>query len=414
MCGAEQLLRRKFDMVIGLQLGTACIWSLRLISACLLISLSSACIPKKKNAPTARVDSPSGAPSGATALPDHTAALALPPLSKTLEPFFQVGAAVEPNQLGTMKDLLTHHFGRLTAENAMKMEQVCRVQTCDFTRADMIASFARDHHMPMTGHALVWHQMVPGWFFRDGRAPASQGLVNERLQAHIFQMVSRYGDVVDNWDVVNEAISDQSDKVYRDGAEGSKWYETWGNEGYIRAAFEYAQKAAEAHDPSVKLYYNDYNVENPLKLRKIIDMVRNLRSQGIRVDGVGTQAHWGLEWPSLAEIERTILALRAENLDVKISELDISVYVKDDHERKVWQSQVANSPDLEERLKERYREIFELFKRNQASLAHVTFWGVSDDKTWLNYWPLRRDNYPLLFDRQHQPKPALRAILGVE
>jgi endo-1,4-beta-xylanase len=380
----------------------------------------TACIPKKDSRTTSASSSslssatPNAGPGPGASGFDHSLALSLPSLAETFAPYFPVGAAIEPYQVTQVGDILVKHFNRLTTENAMKFAPLCPTPRCNFTQADTIANFAREHHMPMTGHALVWHDMVPGWIFRDENVEAKPKLVADRLKAHIFQMVERYADVVDNWDVVNEAISDQAGKVYRDGAERSKWYTAFGDESYIRLAFELAHAAALAHDPTVKLYYNDYNVEKPEKRAKILQMVRELRKAGVRVDGVGIQGHWGIAWPKVEEIEATILELRAENLEVKVSELDVSVYADDDHEQKIWQAAMPDSPELEQRLAERYREIFEVLKRNKANLAHVTFWGVSDDHTWLNYWPLRRDNYPLLFDRSHQPKPALRAILGLK
>ncbi|TVS19348.1 MAG: hypothetical protein EA424_08770, partial [Planctomycetaceae bacterium] len=42
----------------------------------------------------------------------------------------------------------------------------------------------------------------------------------------------------------------------------------------------------------------------------------------------------------------------------------------------------------------------------------VTFWGVTDGDSWLNNFPIRgRTNYPLLFDRRGEPKPAYHAVL---
>jgi len=45
-------------------------------------------------------------------------------------------------------------------------------------------------------------------------------------------------------------------------------------------------------------------------------------------------------------------------------------------------------------------------------LERVTFWGIHDGYSWKNNWPIRgRTNYPLLFDRNYQPKPAFYAVL---
>ncbi len=342
---------------------------------------------------------------------DHSAALELPSLSAKMKEYFSVGAAIEPVQLSEVGDILVHHFDRLTAENAMKLGPLCKTPECDFSDADKIAEFARKNDMKMTGHAFVWHRMYPAWYFKDGNQAASRDLVSERLHDHIFTMTERYADVVDNWDVVNEAISDAKDKTYRDGDEGSKWYTAFEGKEYIKAAFEHAAAAAEEHDPDVKLYYNDYNVVKADKRKKIIEMVNWLREEGVRVDGVGLQAHWNLEWPPAADIRAAIDELSAQDLDVKISELDVSIYTKDDHGNEEWQPEIEFTPELQNKLTARYEEIFEIFLEKSDVLDQVTLWGVSDDRTWLNYWPAQRENHPLLFDREHQPKPALSAII---
>ncbi len=374
-------------------------------------ALGSGCVPKRKAESSAPSSAPSTPPPPQSTQFNHSAALSVPSLAASYARFFPIGAALEPTQIGVVGDLVAHHFVRLTAENAMKLGQVCARPECSYGAADTLAAFAREHQMQMTGHAFVWHQMYPAWFFSGGEKKATASQVSERLRTHIFQMTERYADVIDNWDVVNEAISDSLPKTYRDGAEGSVWYEAFGGPGYIRAAFEFAQKAAEAHDPTVKLYYNDYNVVRPEKRKKILEMVRELRASGVRVDGVGMQAHWNIEWPSAADIDATIKELAAENLLVKVSELDISVYARDNHDTKVWQAAVPDSPELERRLAARYKEIFRVFQDNAAVLDHVTFWGVTDEKSWLNYWPSRRNNYPLLFDARHEPKPSFHAVL---
>ena len=70
--------------------------------------------------------------------------------------------------------------------------------------------------------------------------------MKSRLKAHIEAVVDRYADVVDTWDVVNEVLSDDKTKQYRDGSEGSRWYELFGSEEYIYWAFKYAKDALEA------------------------------------------------------------------------------------------------------------------------------------------------------------------------
>ena len=382
--------------------------SFALCALVLLLGLGSGCLRRKTPAASAPPPASSLMDGGTK---DHTAALALPSLAQKFAADFDVGAAVMPFQTRDVPDILARHFNRLTAENDMKFGAVCPSPRCNFAAADEIADFARKHGMKMSGHTFVWHQMQPGWVFQDQGKPASRELVSQRLHDHIFAMTKRYADVIDNWDVVNEAISDTPGKTYRDAAEGSPWFKTFGSRDYIKLAFQYAAEAATAHDPTVKLYYNDYNIVIPEKRAKVLELVRWLRSEGVRIDGVGEQGHFNIEWPSTADVAAAIDEFSAENLEVKISELDVSLYARDDHANKKWQPVTEFTPELQAQLAQRYADLFRVFRSKASILTQVTFWGVSDDHTWLNSWPIGRRNDPLLLDRNHQPKAAFRAIL---
>jgi endo-1,4-beta-xylanase len=63
-------------------------------------------------------------------------------------------------------------------------------------------------------------------------------------------------------------------------------------------------------------------------------------------------------------------------------------------------------------LARRYAGLFGVFLKHRDVVERVTFWGVDDGDSWLNDWPvLERTSYPLLFDRQDQPKPAFFAVI---
>lgn len=338
--------------------------------------------------------------------------LSLPSLAERYQAYFPLGVAVEPSLLAEQGAVITKHFSRLVAENSMKWGELCRLENCcDFTKADQIADFARQHHLKMTGHTFVWHQMNPVWLFKDGDKPVTKEKLAQRLRRHIFQLVERYADVVDNWDVVNEAISDKPGKMYRDAKEHSKWFEIFGTEAYVEMAFQYAAEAAAKFGLNTKLYYNDYNIENQEKRDKVLLLLRSMRNKGLRVDGVGIQGHINLDWPTAEALRQCIQQFAQEGLLVKISELDISVYTEDDTEKKIYQKEMAIDAALEARLAARYVEVFNVLREQAKSLTSVTFWGLSDDHSWLNRWPTSRKNYPLLIDRKHQPKQALRELL---
>ena len=67
-------------------------------------------------------------------------------------------------------------------------------------------------------------------------------------------------------------------------------------------------------------------------------------------------------------------------------------------------------PEIEQQETKQYVALFKLFNEYQDVIARVSFWNLHDGQSWLNYFPWQRTNYPLLFDRNRQPKPAFDAV----
>jgi endo-1,4-beta-xylanase len=283
-----------------------------------------------------------------------------------------------------------------------------------FEPADRYVEFGEANDMFIVGHVLVWHSQTPTWVFEDedGNALDRDGLV-ARMQDHISTVVGRYSGRIHGWDVVNEALNE--DGTLRD----SPWRRIIGDD-YLQLAFQFAQEA----DPSAELYYNDYSIENAPKRSGTVALVKGLLDQGVKVSGIGIQAHVNLEWPSLAQYDSTIAAFSELGVDVHITELDMDVLPS------VWGRQTADVsmraemmeelnpypdglPDaMQTVLADRYADLFRTFRKHSDAVARVTLWGVSDGDSWKNNWPIPgRTNYPLLFDREWQPKPAFEAVL---
>ena len=337
-------------------------------------------------------------------------------LAESHADYFPIGAAVGSWHLDNLSDVLDRDFNHLTAENAMKMADIHPAEgSWNTAEADRIADFARDRGWKLTGHTLLWYRQTPAWMFEGITKGDSASLetLKGRLKAHIDTMIERYADVVDNWDVVNEAISDQSGKTYRDGAEGSTWYDLFGSEEYIYWAYKYAYDALEARQAGSaggKLYYNEYTAT--VKVDKILTLLGSLEQQGIHVDGVGFQSHENLTWPSTPDLQTAIDRFVAAGYKVKISELDVTVYSDYSTGSFVPQPEVTFTPELEATQAERYRRLFELYRQNRDAITSVTFWGISDDRTWLDSEPVAgRNDHPLLYDDAHEPKAARASIM---
>ena len=229
--------------------------------------------------------------------------------------------------------------------------------------------------------------------------------------------MGRYRGKIKGWDVVNEAIDDQTGELRMD----RPWYRILGKEG-IFAAF----KAAHEADPDAELYYNDYSLDKPKKRAGVIALVNEIKARGLRIDGVGTQEHHLLKVPTSAEVDATFNDLRKTGLSVMVTELDVSVLPRPEWEAGAdLNTKYRNSPEydpyrkslpseVQEELTARYRDLFRIYGKHADIITRVTFWGVHDGSSWLNGWPIRgRRDYPLLFDRKGAAKPALGAIIEV-
>jgi endo-1,4-beta-xylanase len=290
--------------------------------------------------------------------------------------------------------------------------------------ADAFVEFGEKNGMFIVGHTLVWHNQTPEWFFQDSTGkPNTPAAQIERMRAHIEAVAGRYAGRVHAWDVVNEVID--NDGSYRP----TTWVNSVGNgDELVKAAFRFAARYA----PNTELYYNDFNAWRPAKRDGIVRMVRMLQKEGIRIDGIGMQGHWGLNYPRAEYIEAAIDSFAALGVKVMITELDVDVLPVSREGQVIGQALADPQFRLEEfeayldpykgglpdevqsRLTERYAEIFGIFHRKRDKIDRVTFWGVHDGASWKNGSPIpMRTNYPLLFDRSRRPKPAFDAVMRI-
>lgn len=323
------------------------------------------------------------------------------------------------------REIVIRQFNSITAENVLKAEPVNpEPGVYNFGPADAFVAFGEEHDMFIVGHTLVWHNQTPDWFFQDENGqPNSPEAQKERMRRHIETVASRYAGRIHAWDVVNEVID--NDGSYRP----TTWVESIGDgDEMVKLAFKYASQYA----PNAELYYNDFNAWRPAKRDGIVRMVKMLQAEGIRIDGIGIQGHWGLNFPKNEYIEEAIDAYAALGVKVMITELDVDVLpltregqiigsVMSHEQFQLEEFEEYLDPYSEglpqaeqEALADRYAKLFEIFYRKRDKIDRVTLWGVHDTMSWKNGYPVPgRTNYPLLFDRDHQPKQAFKAVIDV-
>ncbi len=318
----------------------------------------------------------------------------IPSLKDVFNGMFKIGVAIPAKVLENSldKQLVVKHFNSITAENEMKPESILRIDengniTYDFRQADEFIEFAQENGISVRGHTLIWHSQTPDWFFKDksGNLLNREQMIN-RMRDYIHTVVGHFKGKVYAWDVVNEAI----DPLQSDGFRRSLWYQIIGPE-YIELAFEFAHEA----DPDALLFYNDYNTFEQKKRDFIYTLLSELKAKNVPIDGIGMQQHINLS-TSIDDIEEAIILYsNIPGLQIHVTELDISVY-KD----QVSSYQTVPYEALVEQA-EKYGKVFNLYKKYSNVVTSVTLWGLKDDYSWLNG---RRNDWPLLFDKDYQAK----------
>lgn len=335
----------------------------------------------------------------------------IPSLKDVYADYFPIGVAVPSTSFDNelQSDLIKKHFNSITAENDMKVDSMQPTEGYfNFARGDRYVEFAQENGMRLRGHTLLWHQSVPSWIFVDDEGnDVSREVLLERMETHIKTLIKYYGDKVEVWDVVNEAIGDT--QPY--GLRNSKWKQIIGDD-YVIKAFDYAYEALveEGLVGKVKLYYNDYNnEENPQKREAMLELVKELKEKS-HIDGVGHQGHIGINYGSVEGIKETLKGYLDLGLEVELTELDMSVYNG---------LTEPDAPITEEQLIRqayKYKELFDMLKELDEEYPDkfqgVTFWGLKDDMTWLNYYEgVSRTDAPLLFDKYGKAKYSYWALV---
>lgn len=353
------------------------------------------------------------------AMMSASAFAAMPTLKETLGKYFLMGCAVDSfltkGADPQSEALVCSQFNQVVPENGMKGENIHpEVNRYEWKYGDRIADWAEKNGKTLIGHCLVWHSQPPKWMFTDaeGKTVSRETLIG-RMYSHIMTVVTHYKGRVKGWDVVNEAFND--DGTFRE----SPYYKIIGPE-YLELAFQFAHEA----DPDVELYYNDYSTSKPAKRQAICQLVRRLKAKGLRIDAVGMQSHNGYNYPDYTEYEKSIEAFAAEGVKVMMTEMDLNMLpnpegfsgaeISQNFQLMQKYNPYQNGLDkkAQKLFNERYLELFRIIARHKDVISRITFWGVDDNHSWLNNWPIKgRTNYPLLFDRNGKPKSVVEEIM---
>jgi endo-1,4-beta-xylanase len=293
-----------------------------------------------------------------------------------------------PSGFSTMSDsstflsTATPEFNLVTAENCMKWDALEPSQNSfNWNEADKLVNWAKTNNYKVHGHTFVWHNQTPNWV-QNLSASAMESAMNN----HIDKVMAHYKGQIPIWDVANEVFEDSGS--YRN----SFWYRTMGK-SFIEKAFIRARAA----DPSAKLVYNDYNLEyTGPKSNAAYAMLKDFKSRGIPVDGIGFQMHLDIQYAiDYNDFANNLQRFADLGLEIYVTEMDVRV------------SSSTNSAELEKQASY-YKNIIEKCMA-QPAVKGIQVWGHTDKYSWVPQTFPGRDN-ALLFDKNYNPKPSYYAM----
>lgn len=309
-----------------------------------------------------------------------------------------IGAALEPVTLGAdmaYRTVSNQQFNGLVAENVMKMATISPSRgQYNFTLADSLVRFAMRAGKKVRGHTLLWHSSIPAWFSGGN---FSADTIKKILKDYTYTVVGHYRGQIDEWDVVNEALTDQAPH----GLRSNFIYSAFGT-AIIDSMFRWAHDA----DPQAKLFYNDYSIEfSGGKATAMLSLVNALKNRGVPIAGVGFQSHFdhNIAPAFLASVESMVQRIANLGLKVSFTEVDLGIRTPITTQDYVTQART-------------YAELLRIALRNSNAVKSFYLWGFTDRYSWIpSFWAsqgIPKDD-ALILDRAYNAKPAYDSLLSV-
>ena len=330
----------------------------------------------------------------------------LTPLKNTYKDYFLIGNIINHEYMsGGHFDILKTHFNIATCENVMKPDHLApplKGLPYLWRDADIMVNLMRENHIQVHGHTLIWHNQTRAWLTSGTPEEVKENMIN-----HINTVLNHFRGRVISWDVVNEAMADgiTDPSNWRSCLrQNSGWYQQLGPD-YIELAFRTARDT----DPDIKLYYNDYGLNDRRKATAVRNMVKDIndryKAEGNSrnlIDGIGMQGHYGL-WVNVADVRNSLQMFREIGVEVSISELDIEIHLTNSGQWGV--NKHSDVPEAQAVIQARmYATLFNLFREYSDIIERITFWGIDDKTSWKSI------GNPLLWDAELNPKPAFFGV----
>ncbi|TJZ53300.1 hypothetical protein FAZ15_18285 [Sphingobacterium olei] len=247
----------------------------------------------------------------------------------------------------------------------------------------------------------------PGGSIIEKTPEEKKSILTEALETFIAGMLSVTKDYVKAWDVVNEPMSDWPDQyALKTGvgkaelAEDEFYWQDYLGKDYAVQAIQFARQYG---NPADILFINDYGLEGGgNKCKGLIAYVDYVESQGVTVDGIGTQMHIDIK-TNKDNIINMYELLAATGKLIKVSELDIGLgdgIKTPNATAEMYQKQA----EMYKFVIEKYFEIIP-----KAQQYGITVWSPLDSPD--NQYSFWRRGEPIgLWTESFVRKPAYQAV----
>lgn len=313
-----------------------------------------------------------------------------------------IGGTISSTVLGTSAEtILNREFQFVTPANAFKQAAIHpEPDKWRWKKADAWVDRCEERGEIMRLHACMSPQ-CSAWAEEDHRTPEE---LSEVMEEYLTAVCQRYGKrkPVRWMDVVNETITREGEWFGpREGV--GKWQNPWPQIGYdethplrpplyIKRAFEIANQ----HAPNVKLLYNQHGDMEVEAWKKVCATVMYLREKGVRVDGIGWQAHidsgFENEDGNITRLNQLIDWAHRNDLEFHVTE------------NTVWMNDGKSDEDYAAQAKTFGAIVETLLAHSENGVVTWNAWQMRDSDTQ------RAERRGNLFDGDGKPKPSYYAV----
>ena len=313
------------------------------------------------------------------------------------------GVASHQRLMGTpTMDTVDAEFGYVTPANDFKQTYIHPVpDKWQWEKSDDWVEHCSENGQIIRMHSPISPQCSK-WVREDDRTPQE---LDTMLHQYVTGLCERYnGQEGIVWmDVVNETIDKKTGEWFGPKPGVDRWENPWPLIGYdssqsfivplyIKTAFSIANQKA----PDVKQIINQHGKLEQVVWTRMKYLVEYLRNDyGLRVDGIGWQAHidmgWEKEEGNLERLDEIVKWCHKNNLAFHITEFN--VWLKEGNEGK-WQDQANTFTAI----------ISVLLDNSDNGVVGINFWQIRPQDTQHEDWD------GCLFDKDLNPKPALYAV----